>query len=218
MHPNLPLSLQCRVHFKALFSSFVLIHFPSLCSLLSTQSSTLPRLCPKLPLPSLSPVRTVGVCLSLPFLSETDDQACKNTRRKRCEIGRLQAFLSLMFNLVCLIIVAIDPCRSIGKQFDLSLWRAVSMFCISLCLSFYLSFSLCKRSVMKKKNDDKKPPFLWEAAVCLFVVATLRGIMGGCMHVPGEALGQISDCHLHNTASSEGRKKTSLPQLIVLVF
>ena len=26
------------------------------------------------------------------------------------------------------------------------------------------------------------------------------------MHVPGEALGQISDCHLHNTAPSEGRK------------
>ena len=150
MHPNLPLSLQCRVHFKALFSSFVLIQFPSLCSLLSTESSTLPRLCPKLPLPSLSPVRTVGVCLSPPFLSETDDQACKNTRaEKRCKIGCLQAFLSLMFNLVCLIIVVIDPCRSIGKQFDLSLgtWRAVSMFCISLCLSFYLSFSLGKRSV-----------------------------------------------------------------------
>ena len=83
MHPNLPLSLQCRVHFKTLFSSFVLIHFPSLCSLLSTESSTLPRLCPKLPLPSLSPVRTVGVCLSPPFLSETDDQACKNTRAEK---------------------------------------------------------------------------------------------------------------------------------------
>ena len=148
MHPNLPLSLQCRVHFKHCFLVLFSSIFPSLCSLLSTESSTLPRLCPKLPLPSLSPVRTVGVCLSPPFLSETDDQACKNTRaEKRCKIGRLQAFLSLMFNLVCLIIVAIDPCRSIGKQFDLSLWRAVSMFCISLCLSFYLSFSLGKRSV-----------------------------------------------------------------------
>ena len=53
----------------------------------------------------------------------------------------------------------------------------------------------------------KSHPFLGRRLfVCLFVVATLRGIMGGCMHVPGEALGQISDCHLHNTASSEGRK------------
>ena len=125
-----------------------------------------------------------------------------------------------MFNLVCLIIVAIDPCRSIGKQFDLSLWGQFLCFvflCVSLFIFHFLwasgvfaSFLLC--------NDNKKPPFPWEAAVCLFVVATLRGIMGGCMHVPGEALGQISDCHLHNTASSEGRKKTSLPQLIVLVF
>ena len=84
----------------------------------------------------------------------------------------------------------------------------VLYFSVSLFLSFLFSgqaeclHPFCCAMIIKSH------PFLGRRLfVCLFVVATLRGIMGGCMHVPGEALGQISDCHLHNTASSEGRKK-----------
>ena len=83
----------------------------------------------------------------------------------------------------------------------------VLYFSVSLFLSFLFSgqaeclHPFCCAIIIKSH------PFLGRRLfVCLFVVATLRGIMGGCMHVPGEALGQISDCHLHNTASSEGRK------------
>ena len=172
MHPNLPLSLQCRVHFKTLFSSFVLIHFPSLCSLLSTESSTLPRLCPKLPLPSLSPVRTVGVCLSPPFLSETDDQACKNTRAEK----DVKLAVYKLFYPWCLILCVwlSWPLTHVALLVNNSIYLYGGQFLcfVFLCVSLFIFPFLWASGVWWKKIIIKSHPFL--GGGCLFVCLWLQ--------------------------------------------